>query len=144
MADQLAARRARFAREAANPAPAPVRTMAWAGGKMTSNKDTALRKFLARKGDSLSEEQRAAARAAQTHATCAPPPNVLRTTAGNTLARPDATRATAPKPDPRDAKLRKKLGEIEALEARRAAGEPLEKNQLEKIGRKGELLAQMA
>ncbi|KAJ1457090.1 hypothetical protein M885DRAFT_615698 [Pelagophyceae sp. CCMP2097] len=54
------ARAAKFAAAAAQPAPAaPVRTMAWSGGKVTSNRADATAKYLER--DDLSEAQRAAA-----------------------------------------------------------------------------------
>lgn len=135
---RLAARRARFEREAANPAPKPKRTMAWAGGKITTNKDAALQKFLERKGDAMSDEQRAAVRAAQAHKAFAPPPNVLREAPGrkNPVVEPNCS-LNAQKAAQ---KARKKLGEVAALEARLAAGEQLESNQLAKIARKAELL----
>ena len=63
----LAARRARFAREARNPPPVPVKTMAWAGGQVTtSDPSKALAKLLARKakaGEALTADQQRALQA---------------------------------------------------------------------------------
>jgi uncharacterized protein with WD repeat len=138
----LEARSVRFAREAANPPPAPVRTMAWAGGKLTTNKEAALRKFLARKGDELSDEARARAEQAALQPRR---PQVLRSTAGNAMPRQvEAPPAVKIGVDKAAAKLRKKLSEIEQLEARASSGEALEHNQLAKIARKAELLAMIA
>ena len=56
-----ARRAARFAADASMaPPPPPKRSFAHPGGKMTSNKEEATRKYLARKGDSLNAAQRAA------------------------------------------------------------------------------------
>jgi uncharacterized protein (DUF952 family) len=55
------ARAARFANDAKKPPPPPPKkTFAHPGGKMTTNKDEALRKYLARKGDSLNAAQKQA------------------------------------------------------------------------------------
>ena len=55
------ARAARFANDAKKPPPAPPKkTFAHPGGKMTTNKEEALRKYLARKGDSLNAAQKQA------------------------------------------------------------------------------------
>ena len=56
---KAAARAARFSAAAAQPPPPlPVRSMAWPGGKLTHNKEDAVRKFIARKRetDGLSVE----------------------------------------------------------------------------------------
>ena len=56
-----ARRAARFAADAQQPPPPPPKkTFAHPGGKMTSNKEEATRKYLARRGDSLNAAQRAA------------------------------------------------------------------------------------
>ena len=142
---QCEARRARFAREAANPPPAPVRTMAWAGGKMTSNTEAALRKFVARKGDELSPEQLDAVAAARVVAAATKRPTVLRSS-GDNVQRSAAQPAPPAKPSDAgkaDAKLRKKIAEICALEQLALSGAPLEANQRAKLVRKQELLAQL-
>ena len=55
------ARAARFANDAKKPPPPPPKkTFAHPGGRMTTNKDEALRKYLARKGDSLNAAQKQA------------------------------------------------------------------------------------
>jgi len=55
------ARAARFANDAKKPPPPPPKkTFAHPGGKMTTNKEEALRKYLARKGDSLNAAQKQA------------------------------------------------------------------------------------
>ena len=57
---RAAARAARFAAEASSPPPPlPTRSMAWPGGKLTHNKEDAVRKFIERKrasDDGLSRE----------------------------------------------------------------------------------------
>ena len=71
MDDLAKARRAeRFAREAVTKGaePPPRKTMAWSGGKMTSNKDEAIEKFLKRKadnGEALTPSQQTALEAIQ-------------------------------------------------------------------------------
>jgi len=55
------ARAQRFANDAKKPPPAPPKkTFAHPGGKMTTNKEEALRKYLERKGDSLNAAQQQA------------------------------------------------------------------------------------
>ena len=55
------ARAARFANDAKKPPPPPPKkTFAHPGGKMTTNKEEALRKYLERKGDSLNAAQQQA------------------------------------------------------------------------------------
>ena len=55
------ARAQRFANDAKKPPPPPPKkTFAHPGGKMTTNKEEALRKYLARKGDSLNAAQKQA------------------------------------------------------------------------------------
>ncbi len=55
------ARAQRFANDAKKPPPPPPKkTFAHPGGRMTTNKDEALRKYLARKGDSLNAAQKQA------------------------------------------------------------------------------------
>ena len=55
------ARAARFANDAKKPPPPPPKkTFAHPGGRMTTNKEEALRKYLARKGDSLNAAQKQA------------------------------------------------------------------------------------
>ncbi|CAH0375933.1 unnamed protein product [Pelagomonas calceolata] len=55
------ARAARFANDAKKPPPPPPKkTFAHPGGKMTTNKDEALRKYLERKGNSLNAAQQQA------------------------------------------------------------------------------------
>ncbi|KAJ1631388.1 hypothetical protein T492DRAFT_995870 [Pavlovales sp. CCMP2436] len=143
----LQARRARFAREKANPMAAPKRTMAWAGGKIASNKEAALSKFLARKGEELSDEQLAGVENARNILPYAVP-RVLRDVAGNTapltMSLLSAGAGAKSQADKGKQKLRKKLGEIVALEKQLAAGMVLEKNQLEKIKGKPELLRALA
>ena len=57
---RAADRAARFAAEAASPPPPlPKRTMAWPGGKVTTNKSVAVDKYLERKGDELTDSERA-------------------------------------------------------------------------------------
>ena len=55
--ERAAARAARFS-NAGPPPPLPVRSMAWPGGKLTSNKATAVDAFLRRKQADLTAEQR--------------------------------------------------------------------------------------
>jgi hypothetical protein len=112
---------------------------------MTSNKEAALRKFIARKGDELSTEQLDAVAAARAVAAATTRPTVLRSTGGN-AQRSVAQPATLVKPsgaDKADAKLRRKLAEICELEQRALAGAPLEANQRAKVARKQALLAQL-
>lgn len=74
-AERRQARQARFARDAAKPPPPPPkRTFAHPGGKMTSNKDEAMRKYLARKGDSLNAAQQAALTGMQQNGLAPPTP----------------------------------------------------------------------
>ena len=52
--DRAAARAARFAAESAKPPPPlPKRSLAWAGGKLTTNKEEAVEKYLQRKQEDL-------------------------------------------------------------------------------------------
>ena len=55
--ERAAARAARFS-NAGPPPPLPKRSMAWPGGKLTTNKATAVQKFLRRKKGDLTKEQR--------------------------------------------------------------------------------------
>lgn len=141
----LARRAARFQREAmSGPPPIPQRKMAWAGGKIASNKDAALKKFVERKGgeENFSAVHLDAAKAAPPAAQRA---RVLQRASGNAEAKAsEHSEKTVSKSTKVEMRLRSKLEQIEALEAKQAAGHELELNQIEKIGRKQLLLAQLA
>ena len=71
------ARAARFANDAKKPPPPPPKkTFAHPGGKMTTNKEEALRKYLARKGDSLNAAQKQALEDLQKKGLAPPTPPV--------------------------------------------------------------------
>ena len=147
----LSARAARFAREAtAAPPPLPQRRMAHPGGKIvTTSKDAALRKLLARKaanGEELTADQRRALSSLQdgngsSAATVQPP----RTSAAP--AAPPAPAAAPPAPvvaladsnSKRVRTLRKKLRECQQLEERLAEGAVLQANQRDKLAGKGDV-----
>jgi hypothetical protein len=111
----LEARATRFVREAADPPLAPVRTMAWAGGKLTTNKEAVPRKFLARRATSSGMRRR---RARAEQAAAQPRrPQVLRSTAGNVMNRQvEAPLVVKVGIYKAAAKLRKKLSDIEHLD----------------------------
>jgi len=158
----LAAREARFRKEARKPPPPlPAQRIAHAGGKIvTSDKDRAFQKLLARKakaGEPLTADQQralnslgaaSANKVAEPRLTVSQPqkvpaatkPRRLKDDAGNGSAG-EAGRASEDWATRR--KLLKKIRECEALETQQAAGTALEENQVSKMEGKVVLVEQL-
>ena len=86
------ARAARFANDAKKPPPPPPKkTFAHPGGRMTTNKEEALREYLARKGDSLNAAQKQALEDLQKKGLAPPtPPKPAEVPPAKPVARRDA------------------------------------------------------
>jgi hypothetical protein len=132
--EQMAARARRFAGKPKEVIPVQKKSFAHAGGVMKTNKEQALKKYMARKeltqtqmAEMALREERFASRAplaCNTSATC------------NTAAQSDAKAAAAKVSlEKKIRKLKKRIKEIELLEQK----DKLQKNQQEKVAKKPEL-----